>query len=289
MRITARAKVNWTLAVLGRREDGFHELDTLMQSVHLCDAIEIAPDAGLTLAVAGKAAVPRDGSNLALRAAEHLRAAVGTTQGARILLRKRIPTSAGLGGGSADAAAVLLGLNALWGLGLSSRELKELALGIGADVPFCLCGGLARAAGIGEALTPLTPAKRQELVIVKPAIGLSTPGVFAAYDAKAEKPRNPDTDAAMAALLRGDAAGLARSMGNALEPAAIAIRPEIAQCIQALEHFGALRAQMTGSGSAVIGLFETADAAAHAARACGRHWRQAFCTHTAERGIVLEG
>ncbi|MCL1965439.1 MAG: 4-(cytidine 5'-diphospho)-2-C-methyl-D-erythritol kinase [Firmicutes bacterium] len=287
MQITAHAKLNWTLSVLGRREDGYHELDTLMQSVALGDSIEMEHGDGLTLALAGKAAVPQDRSNLALRAADVLRKAMGVTAGARILLRKRIPVSAGLGGGSADAAAVLTGLSALWGLSVSDHDLKALALVIGADVPFCLTGGLARARGVGEALTRLDTPAPLEVVIVKPTAGLSTPAVFAAYDKLEKKPSNPDSDAATRALTAGNKRMLAAAMGNALQAAAVPLAPEIALCAQALEHLGALRAQMTGSGSAVIGLFASAKEAAAAANACRRLWKHTFHTRTVDRGVSI--
>jgi len=238
--------------------------------------------------VTGKAPVPKDGNNLVLRAAELVRETMGVARGARILLRKRVPVCAGLGGGSADAAAVLLGLNALWGLGLGDQEIRALALAIGADVPFCVTGGLARAKGVGELLKRLDTPPRLELVIVRPAAGLSTPAVFAAYDGLAEKPKNPDTEAAMHALIAGDAGILAKTMGNALQGAAISLQPEIAVCVQALEHFGALRAQMTGSGSAVIGLFASADEASRAARALKRVWRHTFHTHTVGQGVSID-
>lgn len=287
MRIKARAKVNWTLSVLGQRGDGYHELDMLMQSIQLSDTLNIKEAGELSLALDGQAQVPSDGANLVLKAASLLREITNTKRGAQIRLKKAIPVSAGLGGGSADAAAALVGLNRLWGLGLSEKDLAALALKVGADVPFCLIGGLARARGVGDVLAPLQCRTGFHLVIVKPTIGLSTPAVFAAYDAMPHKPRGPAPDAATRAVTEGDASALAGAMGNALQPAAILLRPEIAVCIQALEHMGALRAQMTGSGSAVIGLYATPDAAARATAACRRIWRQCFCTRTVDHGISI--
>jgi len=287
MRLIAHGKVNWTLSVLGQREDGYHELDMLMQSVRLGDQIELYEADELSLGIVGRMLVPDDGSNLILRAAEVVRAALGVKRGARILLRKHIPISAGLGGGSADAAATLVGLNRLWDLGLTDPELRALALQVGADVPFCVTGGLARAEGVGERLTPLETTTRLDLAIIKPTNGLSTPAVFGAYDMLAQKPRNPNTDAVARALVDGDRQGLANNMHNALQQVATPLRPEIATCIQAMEHLGALRAQMTGSGSAVIGLFESTAAAACAVRACARIWPHSFRTHTMDRGLSI--
>ncbi len=286
MRLIAHAKINWTLSVLSQREDGYHVLEMLMQSIGLSDTLEITEDAGLAFSIVGRAPVPSGADNLVMRAAEAIRGYAGVRRGAHIRLKKRIPVGAGLGGGSADAAATLLGLDRLWGLNLRAEELEGIALSLGADVPFCLTGGLAHAQGVGERLTHLPLPPPVDLVVIKPTAGLSTPTVFRTYDALQTKPVNPDTQKAARALSVGDLPGLASSMGNALTPAAASIRPEIIDCIQALEHYGALRAQMTGSGSAVIGLFSSPDAAARAEQACGRFWRSVR-TRTAPCGVSI--
>ena len=159
MLLHAYAKINWALDTVGLRDDGYHLLDTIMQSISLHDDITIEPDSRLFLSVADAPHVPCDESNLILRAAEALRRHTGTAAGARITLRKRIPVGAGLGGGSTDAAAVLRALNDMWGLGLPEETLYEIGLSLGADVPFCLHGGLCRAQGIGEILTPFAAKK----------------------------------------------------------------------------------------------------------------------------------
>lgn len=148
--------------------------------------------------------MPSGDGNLVLRAARRLREAAGVAQGARITMKKRIPVGAGLGGGSADAAAVLLGLNALWNLHMGWQDLRALARSLGSDIPFCMVGGLRRVRGTGEQLEALPCGAPFHLVIVQPCAGLSTPKVFAAYDALAVRPRNPDIEAAVAALAQGD-------------------------------------------------------------------------------------
>ena len=152
LKIQARAKINWTLDVVGTLPNGYHDLDMLMQSVTLCDqmTMEEAPQLSLYVRAQGRAFVPADGNNLVLKAAAALQAATGCTRGARITLKKYIPVAAGMGGGSSDAAAALVGLNRLWGLGLSADRLEEIGLTVGADVPFCVRGGLQRAQGVGE-------------------------------------------------------------------------------------------------------------------------------------------
>ena len=154
--IQARAKINWTLDVVGTLPNGYHDLDMLMQSVTLCDqlTIEDAPECTLSVRMQG-GFVPADGNNLVLRAARALQEATGETRGARMTLRKYIPVAAGMGGGSSDAAAARKGRNVLWNLGLTDERLEEIGLTIGADVPFCIRGGLQRARGVGERLTPL--------------------------------------------------------------------------------------------------------------------------------------
>ena len=151
LKIQARAKINWTLDVVGVLPNGYHDLDMLMQSVTLCDQMTVEDADELTLSVrTGGTYVPADENNLVLRAAHALRQKTGCTRGARITLRKYIPVAAGMGGGSSDAAAALVGLNRLWGLGLTEDTLEEIGLTIGADVPFCIRGGLERAPARGR-------------------------------------------------------------------------------------------------------------------------------------------
>ena len=204
----ANAKINWALAIEGRRDDGYHEMDMLMQSISLHDTLTFEESDALSLSVNGAAPV-WDDKNLVCRAAELLRRETGCRRGAAIALEKRIPARAGLGGGSADGAAALRALNRLWALHLSEERLLELGLSLGADFPFCLTGGLQRVRGIGERLTKLRANVSPELILAMPDEGLSTGAVFQAFDA-AQAPRRADMDAAQAALLSGDYARLRR-------------------------------------------------------------------------------
>jgi 4-diphosphocytidyl-2-C-methyl-D-erythritol kinase len=173
-----------------------------------------------------------------------------------MLLQKNIPSGAGMGGGSADAAAALKGLNELWNLGLSHQELLALGLKLGADVPFMLTGGLARVGGIGEVISPLVPAPEVHLLFLQPCGGLSTGEVFKAYDSLDPScVRRPETNAAQAALLAGDLPALARAMNNVLEGVSMQARPVMKDVCAALEQLGAVRAMMTGSGSVIYGVF----------------------------------
>lgn len=286
MRVKARAKINWTLDILGRREDGYHLMDMLMQPVTLCDDLELQAGAEITLRITGSGIIPADRRNLAWRAAEALQAATGYAGGAAIHVHKRIPSGAGLGGGSADAAGVLWGLNRLWGTGLTLAELERIGLNLGADVPFCLRGGLARVGGIGEEVRSLPGAPAWPLVIVQPCRGLSTRTVFAAYHA-AECVQRPDTDGAEHALLSGNLPALPPCLGNALEGVSLARRPAIGEAIDALLSLGAAGARMSGSGSAVFGVFADDEAARCATNELKARWKRTYLCRSCRESLML--
>ena len=248
----ALAKLNLTLGVLYKREDGYHALDTVMQTVSLFDRVFLEKSRIVEVHVTGMT-LPVE--NTMYRAAKLYREATGC--GAVIRCEKRIPAEAGMGGGSADAAAVLRGLQRLHRMA-DERTLKSIALSVGADVPFCLVGGTCRCEGVGEILTPFALPRRLWFVIAKPARGVSTRELFSRLSLP--RPR-VQTMQAMAALAKGDLKVLAPLIKNALEPAAIEMVPEIGTLKQKLLDAGALAAQMTGSGSAVFGLFESEEAA----------------------------
>lgn len=284
MRIAARAKINWTLDIVGKREDGYHLMDMLMQPISLADDITLLPQEELTLSVSGFPRVNPGPENLALRAAVLLKQATGYTGGASIHVHKRIPVGAGMGGGSADAAGVLAGLNRLWGAGLTQAELETLGLQLGADVPFCLRGGLQRAQGVGELLTPLPCGGLYWLVVIQPCPGLSTKEVFSRFSLEACEGK-PDTQGAAEALAQGDWRRLCSCLGNVLQAVSAELRPEISEAITALRAKGAAGAWMTGSGSAVFGLFTSAPAARAAAQSLRPRWRSTCMSHTCMESI----
>ena len=256
--IKAYAKINWTLNVLGERPDGYHELDMLMQSVELCDDVELLESDELTLAIAGPRGegLSAGEDNLMLRAARLLLRETGARAGAALRLVKRAPMQAGMGGGSGDAAAVLAGLNELWRLGLTQGELSGLGVRLGADIPYCLSGGLCRVQGLGERVERLEGARVWELLVALPGRGLSTRDVFAR---SAACPRQ-DTLRAARALREGDWDWLERFTANDLERAACAMLPEVVECAALLRASGARFVRMTGSGSAVYGVYAPGDA-----------------------------
>lgn len=298
--LKAPAKINWTLDILGTRADGYHLMDMLMQSVSLCDTLWLEESDALTLENAADASgavhvaddamasaeVTFDEKNLVYRAAKLLKDTCGVQKGARMKLHKAIPSGAGMGGGSADAAAALKGLNELWNLHLPMEELLRLGLKLGADVPFMLTGGLARVGDIGEVIQPLSPAPIVHLVMLQPCAGLSTKEVFGAFDAlDPALLTRPDNAAALQALLAGDLPTLGKAMNNVLEGVSIPVRPAIAEAAAELEKLDAVRGMMTGSGSVVYGVFDSEEKALKAARmlrpvAHEKGWGEVWTAHT---------
>lgn len=245
MEYEAHAKINLFLNVLGRRPDGYHALCTIMHAIDLCDTVFLEP--AKEISVSANVALPE--RSAARRAAEAYQAAAGT-EGARIHIHARIPPEAGLGSSSADAAAVLRGMQALYGA-LSDAALLVLAARIGADVPFCLTGGCALCEGIGEQITPL-PSMPLDLLIVKGTRGISTKALFESLVLPLPE---GDAGAAVAALRAGDKRALAQRVYNALAAPAARFAPETMEFAARLRACGAQAACMTGSGSAVFGIF----------------------------------
>ena len=256
MLLRANAKINWGLNILGLREDGYHLLDMLMQTIELGDDLRLERAGEITLTVNG-VPQPNPSVNLVVRAARALNAYVGGRNGVAIELTKRVPERAGLGGGSADCALTLMGLNRLWGLELNRDELLDIGLTLGADVPFCLTGGLAGVSGVGETLRPMPDAPEIPLALVRVGGGLSTGAVFSLWD-RGGWPEAPlDVDALAGAVMARDLARVDALCANALTAPAVSLMPGIGRAIDRLRDLGARAAFMTGSGSAVVGAFDT--------------------------------
>lgn len=253
MTIKARAKINLTLDVLGKRPDGYHEVEMVMQSIGLYDCLEFTPvSEGITILVEG-GDLPAGEDNLVHRAASCIRTHGGIRNGIEIRLKKSIPVAAGLGGGSADAAATLAGLNTIWGLGLTLRELMLLGEQLGSDVPFCLMEGTALARGRGEKLMRLPPCPFLGLVLVKPSFGVSTAAVYQACSPGKLK-NKPGSGDMVEAIKKRDPGVIAERLYNALEPVTFAMHPEVLVIKEKLLEAGALGALMSGSGPTVFGL-----------------------------------
>lgn len=253
--LQAHAKINWFLRVLGRRDDGYHDIETLMQGIGLYDELYIEPAKELTLA--SDMRIPHQ-KNLVYKAAIALTKHVGIREGARIRLVKNIPSAAGLGGGSSDAASTLRGLSELWGLELSQTELLELAAGLGSDVPFFIGAPCAVATGRGERLSPIDMRGGARLLLVKPSFGISSAVAYGGI--KSYSSSTGELAPIVAAIEAADGAAMSRLLGNDLETPAITANAEIAELKAALISAGAVFSAMSGSGSTVFGVFEHEDA-----------------------------
>ncbi len=274
MRVRSYAKINWTLDVLFKREDGLHELRTIYQTVSLHDTLAITETNGSIEIVCTDSRVPCDETNLAFKAAAMLREAIGVTMGARIEIEKRIPVAAGLGGGSSNAAATLLALIKLWQIEIDKQDLIRIAAKLGSDVPFFLFGGTALGVGRGEEVYPLEQVECEHLLLVNPGFAVSTPD---AYKKLSRLTRSEAASIIPFTLLAANGiSGLPLVARNDLEEAVLAAHPEIAEVKRRLLDLGARHALMSGSGATVFGVFDNSQTIEHAeseVRAAG-HWAE---------------
>ena len=258
--VEANAKINLTLDILGKRPDGFHEVAMVMQTIGLHDTLVMEKterDIELSINVPWLKA---DEKNLAWRAAELMRQEYGIEGGVRIELTKRIPVAAGLAGGSADAAAVLKGMNALYGLQLDEEKLCELGARLGSDIPFCIMGGTMLATGRGEVLTRLSDMPETWVVLAKPRISVSTAWAYQNYDEQGAE-RHPDNEAIKQAIARGNRKAVAGLLCNVLESVTIKKYDVIAEYKQMMLDKGAMASMMSGSGPTVFGLAKSREQA----------------------------
>ena len=267
----ARAKINLGLDVCRRLENGYHEVKMVMQTIDLYDELILKKrqDSDIILLINSMAGAATDNlgkpeDNLIYKAARLMREHYHITQGVEVSLKKNIPVAAGMAGGSTDAAAVMLAMNEMFALGRSREELMELALPLGADIPFCIMGGTALAEGIGEKLTPLPPPPHAEIVVVKPPIMVSTGKVYQSLDLNEVK-THPDIDGMVKALEEGDLDGITRRMENVMETVTETEFPIITDIKKMLTGNGALGAVMSGSGPGIFGVFQDAATAFAAA------------------------
>jgi len=253
--LKALAKINLGLDVVRRREDGYHEVRMIMQTIHLYDLLEIQkirePEIQI---VSNLSFLPVNENNLVYKAARLLQEEFALTDGISVKLTKRIPVAAGMAGGSTDAAAMLYAMNQLYDLGLSRRELMKRGVQIGADVPYCLMRGTALAEGIGEKLTRITPVPHMWILIAKPQINVSTRLVYEQLDMGGIQ-KHPDIDGIIRAIEAQDVVRIAQSMGNVLENVTVPLYPVIETIKQDMLSHGAINAMMSGSGPTVFGIF----------------------------------
>ncbi len=263
--VKALAKINLGLDVVRRREDGYHEVRMIMQTIHLYDSLKICKtkEKGVSLHT-NLSFLPVDEHNLAYRAAKMLREEFQIEEGVDIELKKRIPVAAGMAGGSTDGAAVLYGMNEIFDLGLSKQGLMERGVKLGADVPYCIMRGTALAEGIGEKLTQLPPMVKCPVLIAKPQISVSTKYVYEHLQLN-DASAHPDIDRLITDIKAKDLGQIASHMGNILETVTIPLHPEIEAIKSCMKENGAVNAMMSGSGPTVFGLYENIQDAKNAA------------------------
>ena len=264
MRLQAFAKINLGLDVLGKREDGYHEVRMIMQTIRMYDQLDMrkSVEPGIHLTT-NKKYIPVDENNLVWRAAKLMMDTCGIIEGVSIHLHKVIPVAAGMAGGSSDAAATLVGMNRLFHCGLSKEKLMELGVQIGADVPYCVLRVTALAEGIGEKLTVLPPMPDCWILIGKPGISVSTKYVYTTLDLNTDTV-HPDIDGMKKALEDGNLYGITERMGNVLQDVTIPAYPEVERIKEQMKTLGAVNAMMSGSGPTVFGIFDNEEKAQEA-------------------------
>lgn len=278
--VKALAKINLGLDVVRRREDGYHEVKMIMQTIHLFDRVQLKKkkEAEVTLRT-NLSFLPVDENNLAYRAAEMLRTEFDIKEGVEINLEKHIPVAAGMAGGSTDGAAVLYAMNEMFELGLSKQMLMDRGVKLGADVPYCIMRGTALAEGIGEKLTQLPPMVKCPVLIAKPQISVSTRYVYEHLQLSGQSV-HPDIDKLVEKIREKDLEQIGAAMGNILETVTIPEHPEIEAIKSCMIKAGAVNAMMSGSGPTVFGLYATREEAKRATEAVREQGiaRQVFVT-----------
>ena len=272
------AKINLSLDVLGRLDNGYHEVQMVMQTVSVFDIITVTQiKHGIEIST-NLPYLPIDENNLAYKAADEFFKYTGIKSGVSIDISKRIPVGAGLAGGSSNASAVLKAMNKLFNAGLSLKELCSIGVKIGADVPYCVLGGTRLAEGIGEKLSSLPKIPKCSIVLVKPSFSISTKSVYEKIDSCSDYKR-PDTKRLIEGLCEGDLDMIADSMGNVLEEVSLSEHPVLSALKDELKELGAIKAQMSGSGPTVFGIFRTYDEAREAKKALwGKYKTVYICT-----------
>jgi 4-diphosphocytidyl-2-C-methyl-D-erythritol kinase len=297
--LIARAKINLYLELLGSRPDGYSEVAMVLQSIHLADRLQLKSRPHGIHLTCDRPEVPTDARNLAYQAAELLQKECHSAAGVEIHIEKHIPVAAGLAGGSADAAAVLVGLNQLWGLGLTVGELQSLAARLGSDIPFCIQGGTQLATGRGEVLEPLADWEGIPVLLAKPKhLGVSTAWAYQAFRSRQgilgatapSEPALPTLPQTLAALSRQDPPALARSLRNDLEQVVLPEYAIVGELRQALLSAGALGSLMSGSGPTVFGIMPSLELAAQARDTLRRQFQDVefWVTQFAPTGILLQ-
>ena len=290
IKLKSRAKVNLSIDVLGKRQDGYHLVEMIMQTIDLYDLIEINEKDNDQITIKSTSdEIPLDCNNLVYKAANLIKKTFNINKGVEIHIKKNIPVAAGMAGGSSNAAAVLVGLNKLWNLNLSNQQLEKIGLKLGADVPFCINGGAVLASGIGEELTPIKGLTKDVCILVcKPDLFVSTKEVYECIDSK-DIDKRPNNKFLIECLKNEDTRQLAENMFNVLEGVTMDKHPVIQQIKDIMTNNRALGAMMSGSGPTVFGLYENKEDAYMCKSILENQFKQTFVVACEEKGVEVNG
>ena len=288
--LKSRAKINLSIDVLGKRQDGYHLVEMIMQTIDLYDLIEINEKDNDQITIKSTSdEIPLDCNNLVYKAANLIKKTFNINKGVEIHIKKNIPVAAGMAGGSSNAAAVLVGLNKLWNLKLSNQQLEKIGLKLGADVPFCINGGAVLASGIGEELTPIKGLTKDVCILVcKPDLFVSTKEVYECIDSK-DIDKRPNNKFLIECLKNEDTRQLAENMFNVLEGVTMDKHPVIQQIKDIMTNNRALGAMMSGSGPTVFGLYENREDAVKCKAILEKQFKQTFVVACEEKGVEVNG
>ena len=288
--LKSRAKINLSIDVLGKRQDGYHLVEMIMQTIDLYDLIEINEKDNDQITIKSTSdEIPLDCNNLVYKAANLIKKTFNINKGVEIHIKKNIPVAAGMAGGSSNAAAALVGLNKLWNLNLSNQQLEKIGLKLGADVPFCINGGAVLASGIGEELTPIKGLTKDVCILVcKPDLFVSTKEVYECIDSK-DIDKRPNNKFLIECLKNEDTRQLAENMFNVLEGVTMDKHPVIQQIKDIMTNNRALGAMMSGSGPTVFGLYENKEDAYMCKSILENQFKQTFVVACEEKGVEVNG
>lgn len=288
--LKSRAKINLSIDVLGKRQDGYHIVEMIMQTIDLYDNLKITQIEEDSIKIKSNSQdIPLNQDNIVYKAANILKEKFNIKKGIEISIQKNIPVAAGMAGGSSNAAAVLVGLNRIWDLGLNQLELKDIALQLGADVPFCITGGSALAQGIGEELTDIKGLNENiHILICKPNIFVSTKEVYQSLDMNGIKKR-PDNQKLIDALQVNDVKYVSENMVNVLEEVTSSKYDEINQIERIIMDNKALGSMMSGSGPTVFGLFDNKEYAIRAKEELLQNYNQVYLVKSSDKGVEING
>lgn len=290
MKVKCRAKINLSIDILGKLENGYHLVEMIMQSIDLYDILDINErNDGKIILTSENKEIPLDETNIIYKAATLLKEEMNIKKGAEIVIDKKIPVAAGMAGGSTDAAGTLIALNKIWKLNLDEKQLKEISFKLGADVPFCISGGAVLAENLGEKLTNIKGLDDNLFILIcKPELFVSTKEVYNKFD-MSNVSKRPNNKYLIECLEKNDTKSLAKNMCNVLEFVTSSMHPEIEDIENTIKKTNVLGTMMSGSGPTVFGIFDIKEEAEKAKKELLKKYKQVYVVRSAERGIEING